>query len=610
MSTARGARDLLLLCWRLDRRRLLLGGGLVVAACLATPVAAVALGALTDAALDGRGSAALAWAVPAALALVAEVQLGQLAHLAYFRLGEAAEAEVSREVMHLVNGSPTLRPGDPATDADAAARLTLLLQDVARIREGISAMLHLAGLALQALVAATVLATVVPWLCLLPLAALVPVLAGQRADAVLQAGRERAAGAATLAAALRTIATSPSGQKEIRLAGAEEFLLARLQRAQAEADAELGRAGTRHTLLRGAGQAVLAAAYVAAVVTVVLRVRDGRAQPGDVVLLTVLVTAVAAQLAAVLQVSSTLAGVAAGLRRLADLREPMVIDLREAPLAPAEGPAPARPARRRNVPERLSRGIVLDHVGFLYPGSSVPALHDVTLRLPPGSSVALVGENGSGKSTLISLLTGLRLPTSGRLLIDGIDLADVDAPAWQARTATLFQDAAHLEFTVQDSVGVGEVADADDPDAVAAAFARARADGVLEQLPDGLATLLGRGYGEGRELSGGQWQSVGLARTLMRTEPLLLCLDEPAAALDTSAEDRMYDAYAHAARDFARSSGGVTLFVTHRLATVALADLVVVLERGQVVEVGTHAELLTLGGRYAQLFRMQARGYS
>lgn len=620
-----GISALLRLTWRLDRQRLLLAAGLVLAGCLATPLAAVALGRLTDAALAGRGSVAFAWGVLAAAALIAELQAARVAHLASFELGETAEAEVTREVMHLVNGTRTIRPGDPVADADAAARLTLLLQDVARIREGVTALLHLAGLALQAAVAAAVLASVEWWLGLLPVLAVVPVVVGRRAEVMWQDGRRRASGAQTLAAALRGIASGPDGQKEVRLAGAEDFLLARMRKAQADADAELTRASLLHAGVRAAGQLVFAVAYLIGVVALVGRVSAGGAGVGDVVLLVTLAAAVAVQLASVVPSLATLNGVAAGMLRLEEMRAPVVIDLRDvaepaegAPAAPVVSAAPAsevgRPSsstpRRRTVPQRLSRGIVLDHVGFLYPGSTVPALHDVTLRLPPGSSVALVGENGAGKSTLISLLTGLRLPTSGRLWIDGIDLADVDAPAWQARTATLFQDAAHLEFTAQDSVGVGEVADAADPDAVAAAFARARSEQMLEQLPDGLSTLLGRGYGEGRELSGGQWQAVGLARTLMRTEPLLLCLDEPAAALDTSAEDRMYEAYAHAARDFARTSGGVTLFVTHRLATVALADLVVVLERGQVVEVGSHAELLTLGGRYAHLFRMQARGYA
>lgn len=231
-------------------------------------------------------------------------------------------------------------------------------------------------------------------------------------------------------------------------------------------------------------------------------------------------------------------------------------------------------------------------------------LHDVSLHLPAGTVVAVVGENGAGKSTLVKLLAGLYAPSSGRVLADGVDLT----PGWRDRTALLFQDFARFELQLRESVGLGRLADLGDDDAVRAAVHRARADALLDCV--GLGDLLGRGYGDGTELSGGQWQAVGFSRTMMRAAPLLLCLDEPGSALDPFAEQRVVDAYEQVARDVAGRVAGVTLFVTHRLSTVRLADLVVMLHGGRVAEVGTHDELLRADGRYAQLWALQSGAYS
>jgi ATP-binding cassette subfamily B protein len=258
----------------------------------------------------------------------------------------------------------------------------------------------------------------------------------------------------------------------------------------------------------------------------------------------------------------------------------------------------------------LTRGITLTDVVFRYPGSSVNVLDGATLHLPAGSTVAIVGENGAGKSTLIKLLTGLYRPSSGTITVDQSDLADVAPSSWRQRTATLFQDFAHLDLTVQESVGVGRIADVDDASAVRGAVERARAQPLIASMPDGLQTLLGRGYGDGRELSGGQWQSIGFARTLMRTDPLLLSLDEPGHSLDALAEDRMCAAYYDVAKEIATTVGGLTIFVTHRLSTVRLADSIVVLDGGRVAEFGSHDELLAANGRYAELYRLQSRGYA
>jgi ATP-binding cassette subfamily B protein len=259
-------------------------------------------------------------------------------------------------------------------------------------------------------------------------------------------------------------------------------------------------------------------------------------------------------------------------------------------------------------PTRLGRGISTMNLGYTYPGADKPTLTDVSLELPAGSVVAIVGENGAGKSTLVGLLTGMLRPTEGQVLVDGVDMRDFDHDQWRARMSGAFQDFAKLEFKAQESIGVGDLREVGSDSAVHEALWEASATDLLRALPQGLDTQLGTTWPDGVELSGGQWQRVAIARGMMRDTPLLLVLDEPTAALDAGTEHALFERYADAARRTG-GHGGVTLLVTHRFSTVASADLVVVLENGRVAEVGTHGELYASGGHYSELYELQARGY-
>lgn len=263
---------------------------------------------------------------------------------------------------------------------------------------------------------------------------------------------------------------------------------------------------------------------------------------------------------------------------------------------------------RRPAPTRLSNGIRLHDVSFRYPGAAQDTLAHLDLHLPAGATVAVVGENGAGKSTLVGLLTGMYDVRGGRITVDGLDLREMDLARWRARCSGAFQDHAQLELAVREAIGVGEVSRPASDAAVLGALDRASATDLLDALPDGLDTQLGTSWPGGVGLSGGQWQRVAIARAMMRREPLLLVLDEPTAALDPATEHALFDRYAAAARA-AGQGGGITLLVTHRFSTVTAADLVVVLAQGRVVEYGTHAELMAVGGHYAQLYDLQARGY-
>jgi ATP-binding cassette subfamily B protein len=278
-------------------------------------------------------------------------------------------------------------------------------------------------------------------------------------------------------------------------------------------------------------------------------------------------------------------------------------------LAWLEDYAAAQRTGELSPPPRLTEGILFEHVSFAYPGATDrPVLQDVSLTLPAGTVVAVVGENGAGKSTLVKLLAHLYVPTAGRILVDGVPLADIEPDAWRHRVAGAFQDFYRFELAAQQSIGLGDLPRLDDEPAASAAVGRAGADDVVRRLETGLATQLGPQWPGGVDLSFGQWQKVALARGFMRDDPLLLVLDEPTAALDAETEHALFERFAEAARSES-AEGRITVLVSHRFSTVRMADLIVVLDGSRVVEVGSHAELMAQQGKYAELYDVQAASY-
>jgi ATP-binding cassette subfamily B protein len=268
----------------------------------------------------------------------------------------------------------------------------------------------------------------------------------------------------------------------------------------------------------------------------------------------------------------------------------------------------ARHTGEAEPPQRLESGIRLEGVSYRYTGAEADSLTGVDLELPAGSVVAIVGENGAGKSTLVKLLTGMYQPTDGRILIDDVDLADLDLTAWRQRSAGAFQDHANFELAAMQAIGLGDVGRLESESEVRRALHDGAATDVMTALPQGLQTQLGASWPGGVDLSGGQWQRIAIARGMMREDLLLLALDEPTSALDAGTEHALFDRYAEAARQ-AGGRGTVTLLVTHRFSTVAAADIVLVLDRGRIVEQGSHDQLMTAGGTYAELYEIQAKGY-
>jgi len=260
------------------------------------------------------------------------------------------------------------------------------------------------------------------------------------------------------------------------------------------------------------------------------------------------------------------------------------------------------PAHPVPVPSPIRDGLVFEDVGYRYPGTEIWALRGLSFAVRAGETVALVGGNGAGKTTIVKLMTRLYDPHEGRVLLDGRPLAAYDLDDLRARVAAIFQDFVRFDLTAGENVAVGRIAAADDQDRIAAAAARGLAAPVIERLPEGYAQPLGKRFAGGVDLSGGEWQKVALSRAYMR-EAEILILDEPTAALDARAEHDVF------ARFRELSAGRTTVLISHRFSTVRMADRILVLEGGRLLEDGSHAALMGQGGRYAELFTLQAQGY-
>jgi ATP-binding cassette subfamily B protein len=511
----------------------------------------------------------------------------------------ALEAHVARLQASVATIAHQERP-------DYLDRLSVLRDQVFVLDHMYMSLFSTCGWVLRLGVTIALLVSIHPLLALLAVFALPTVLTSSWRPAVERAAQERGAQAQRLARHLFVTSTTAPPGKEVRVTGIGPRLIAQRRAAWERWYGPVAAARWGTAVWNTLAWAVFGLAYVGAVVFV----SSGLGSPvGDVLLVLAAGSRLSAYVGATVGEIGFLRGIwLDGSRRLAWLE-----DYAASLLSHADRP----------VPERLREGIHLEHVSFAYPGTERLVLDNVSLDLRSGSVVAIVGENGAGKSTLVKLLAKLYEPTSGRILVDGIDLARMPADTWRARLAGAFQDFFRFELRARHSVGVGDVPRLDDEGAVAAAVDRAGAEDVVARLPSGLETQLGPTWPDGVEVSFGQWQKLALARGFMRARPLLLLLDEPTAALDAETEHALFERYSVAARhnghkgrngssnghnDFA-DDGRITILVSHRFSTVRMADVIVVLDGARMVEVGSHDELMAKGGRYAELYGIQAAAY-
>ena len=256
----------------------------------------------------------------------------------------------------------------------------------------------------------------------------------------------------------------------------------------------------------------------------------------------------------------------------------------------------------RAVPKPIASGFRFENVGFRYPGSQHWAVRHLTFTLDPHERIALVGENGAGKTTLVKLLARLYDPDEGRIVLDGVDLREYDLDSLRRNIGVIFQDFVRYDFLLRENIGVSQVEALDDDARIREAARRSLADSVAQRVPQGFDQMLGRRFENGVELSGGEWQKVALARAYMRDAQVLI-LDEPTAALDARAEYEVFLRFAELTK------GRMAVLISHRFSTVRMADRILVLKGGELVDDGTHEELVARGGLYAELFSLQAAGY-
>jgi ATP-binding cassette, subfamily B, bacterial len=566
-----------------------------VSASLVPLVFALGLKPLVDGLFYQRTGDATLGAIICAVALVILVANPPASRWVTTRIRERSILVMQRRMLALSTAAPGLAHFERSDYWD---RLQLLKRNFGDLLVGMANVLVGPLILVQLLVTAVVLARLQPLLLVLPALAVPAVWLSKRAEGVRRAGEERSAESRRGVQHLFSVSSSAQAGKEVRMYRLDRELVARHRELSDRVQRTTEAAAFRGLVLTMAGWVAFGLGYVAAVILVLRAGASGALTPGDVALTLTLASA----LVAVAGQVSALAGVLLRAVTVTDHYHWLEEQGAEVTRAGRKARAATEP-----VPARLTQGYELRDVTFTYPGNDRTVLSDINLRLPAGSVVALVGENGAGKTTLVKLLSRMYAPTSGQILVDDTDLTQFDILEYRRRLAAGFQDFVRFELLAAETVGIGDLPRLADMDAVNQALARANGQ-FVERLSAGLTTQLGSSWDGGVDLSGGEWQKLALARAMMREGPLLVIFDEPTASLDPQTEYALFERIAEETRRGA-ASGRVTVLVSHRFSTVRMADLIVVLEQGRVIEQGSHDELVGESGLYAELYELQARAY-
>ena len=595
-----GARVELLRSLALVPRRLLAATAVLAGASALLPVAfailtGVLAGTLPDAVGDGLGSSAgqRALVLVGVLSgvLAAEQLIAPFLVVVRDRVQRAVDGAVRARLMAAALEPPGIAHLEDPERRDEFARAMRLEWHTPGQATG--ALVGLAPRYVQALASALLVAIVFSWWVALALLAAALTIRSRyqtRCVRFMQAFFDQM-GALRETDYLFQLGLSPDAAKDLRVLNLERWLEERYQERVDVAVADAWRERSRGIMGDLRWLYLLAAVALAGA----LALAAGAARDGslDLAQLVMVAQGMLGTLAVARFFEETIP-LAFGVLGMPAARS-FVAAMRELSASGGAEPPPAAPARE----------IRFERVRFAYAGASAPVLDGLDLTIPAGRSLAIVGENGAGKTTLAKLLCRLYEPTGGRLLLDGADLAALDARAWQARVAAIFQDFPRLALTAAENIRFGDGAPHDEA-AVAAAAQAAGAAATIEGLSRGYATPLARGYADGVDLSGGQWQTVALARVLYAAAHgrRVLILDEPTSNLDARAEAELFE------RLLAATAGLTTILISHRFSTVRRADRICVLDGGRVAELGTHDELMARDGRYAAMFRVQAARFA
>lgn len=578
--------------YRADPRRALTNMVLVPFGLLLSTLFGLWQKLAVDAALrhDRRGLVAAAVLFGASVALSAIIA-GTSAKVRV-ELEERAALLLERELIDAATSAPYLELHERPDFQD---RLELLRDNRRRLGQPVSAVCLLLGAVAPAAGTLTMLFAIHPVLTLMVVLVVPNIITSRRA---LVRGRRTEEASAPQQRQVRHIfdlLTSPGSAKEIRLTGANATLRARHKTVFEEATGAARRTQLRSDVEAAAVRALFGLGFTAAVVFLVHRILHGESSVGDLVLAFSVIRRTTADFALATNTTGQFAQQVETIRRLLWLKDFSATERAEAPnaaLAPRHG---------------TTGGISIRGLTFSYPGTDRRVLDDVSIDVPAGSVLALVGENGAGKSTLVKLLAALYRVDDGNVAVAGNNVRGVSPAEWQQQVAAVFQDFMTPHVTVRDAIAIGGDGASADDRLIADAIALAGASDLVDRLDSGLDTQLGPAFG-GPELSRGEWQKLAIARAALRDAPPLLILDEPSASLDPLSESAVFDRFDSLVRR-TRSSGGSTILVTHRLALVTSADVVAFMRDGRIIAVGPHSDLLARVPEYAELFQMQARGY-
>ncbi|HEY0518759.1 MAG TPA: ABC transporter ATP-binding protein, partial [Ilumatobacteraceae bacterium] len=573
---------------RAEPRLLMLSLGLALLMMLPDALLALWLKFLVDGVVNGHRTRVTVAGVGLAVSVTATWYLSLLSQRVQRRFRDRVAIALESHVAHLQASVPTIEHHERPEYLD---RLAMLRDQVFALDHMFMSLFSTLGWLFRLAITAVLLGSIHPALVLLLLFALPAFWVSTWRPAVERRVEESVIANNRLARHLFVLGTTAPPAKEVRVTNTGDWLVRERRAAWQRYYDPVSKVRWVTAAWHTAAWALFSGAYVAAVVYVATGLDRG---VGDVVL----VLAAGTRLARYVGATAGELGFLRGFWLDSSRRLTWLEDYAAAIDSSATASAP----------ETLKDGITFDHVSFRYPGTDHLVLDDITLRLPAGAVVAIVGENGAGKSTMVKLLARMYAPTSGRITVDGTDLADIVTAEWRDRLAGAFQDFYRFELHAQQTVGVGDLPRIEDRGATNSAVDRAGAHDVIDRLAYGLETQLGPSWDEGAEVSFGQWQKLALARGFMRDAPLLLILDEPTAALDAETEHALFERFAAASRVDA-DTGRVTVLVSHRFSTVRMADLIVVMDGARVVEFGSHDELMARNGQYAELFRIQAAAY-